>query len=52
MGDFNFRDIDWEKWESTSNKGENLFLSNLRDNFLLQHVHTPTRARGSQTPHI
>jgi len=53
MGDFNFRDIDWDRWESASNnKGENLFLSNLRDNFLLQHVHTPTRARGSQTPHI
>jgi len=53
VGDFNFRDIDWDKWESTNNnKGENLFLSNLRDNFLFQHVHTPTRARGSQTPHI
>ena len=53
MGDFNFRDIDWDKWDSTTtNKGENLFLSNLRDNFLFQHVHTPTRARGSQTPHI
>jgi hypothetical protein len=43
LGDFNFNSIDWNNWESTTNdNAENLFLSNLRDNFLLQHVHAPT----------
>jgi len=53
VGDFNFRDINWDKWESVNNsKTENMFLSELRDNFLLQHVNMPTRARGTHTPHI
>lgn len=55
VGDFNFPSIDWQVWSTvTSNaKGSGKkFLSCLRKNFLMQFVDQPTRARGTQTPHI
>ena len=57
IGDFNFPSIDWSN--NNNFVGNNLsinsaaykFISCLKDNYLTQHVHFPTRARGSQTPH-
>ncbi|MFZ2537370.1 MAG: endonuclease/exonuclease/phosphatase family protein, partial [Oscillospiraceae bacterium] len=50
-GDFNFNDINWETWSSAYTSGDK-FLDSLRNNFLYQHVNYPTRARGTDTPHI
>ena len=53
LGDFNIADIDWSNYTSTSNSGPSLtLLKTIRDNFLTQHIDTPTRARGKDTPHI
>ena len=56
IGDFNLPNINWcnniidnnVNINSTARK----FISCLKDNYLTQHVQFPTRARGSQTPHI
>ena len=53
IGDFNLGNIDWTTCTSiTSKLVEMSFLSCLQNNFLLQHVRKPTRARGSDNPHI
>ena len=53
VGDFNFPDIDWDTWSSTHGSSPGCaFIDVLRDNMLLQHVNIPTRARGSDNPHI
>jgi len=53
VGDFNFNDIDWNIWISTHNSGpSSQFTDVLRNNFLLQHIDFPTRARGLDSPHI
>ena len=46
VGDFNFPDIQWP--DSTSSSQSDAFLYFLQDNFLQQHVRTPTR-RASQS---
>jgi hypothetical protein len=53
VGDFNYSDIDWTRWNS-GNTQSNKFLDILRDNMLIQHVELPTRVRGSDTdtPHL
>lgn len=51
LGDFNFRDINWDNG-SAINSLSNDFIEVLRDNFLIQNITIPTRARGSDTPHI
>ena len=51
VGDFNFSDIDWATYHAKTSSSEN-FVETLRDNFLIQNVKLPTRARGSDTPHI
>ena len=55
IGDFNFPSINWSnKIVGTSLSVNSIaykFISCLKDNYLTQHVHFPTRARGSQTPH-
>jgi len=51
VGDFNFCNIDWVTW-TCSNKHVSKFLDCLKDNYLLQHVSSPTRQRGLQMPHI
>ena len=33
-------------------RGDNKFLDTLQKNFLIQHVQTATRVRGSDTPHV
>ena len=55
MGDFNYRGINWETWTTNIDNptnNENKFIECLRDNFLYQHVNSPTRGRGSDTPHL
>jgi len=56
IGDFNLPNINWDSNIVGSNPGVNSvaykFISCLKDNYLTQHVKFPTRARGSQTPHI
>jgi hypothetical protein len=51
VGDFNFPHIDWENL-SCNHKGENEFLETILDNFLIQNVNFPTRARAEDCPHI
>ena len=52
MGDFNFREIDWES--ETCNKNDshiaNKFLSIIQENYLTQFVTQPTHYRAQQTP--
>lgn len=51
-GDFNYPELTWNP--QTSPKSEyhpaSLFLENVRDNFLYQHVGNPTHARSDQSP--
>jgi Reverse transcriptase (RNA-dependent DNA polymerase)/Endonuclease-reverse transcriptase len=56
LGDFNYPKIDWKNWtidgsiDSSSSEGN--FLESLRYYLLLQHVDSPTRARGASNPSI
>ena len=54
IGDFNFRDINWEHWSTPHDdtKADEQFLEALRDTFFYQHVDEPTRARGTDTPSL
>jgi len=56
VGDFNFSSINWLNLtvgcSHNLNSSAYKFLECLNENFLLQHVLFPTRARGLQTPHI
>jgi len=53
VGDFNFNDIDWNKWSSPHNSGpSSQSIDVLRDIFLLQHIDFPTRARELDSSHI
>jgi len=53
MRDFNISDINWSNYTSTSNNSSSItLLKAIRDNFLTQHIDTPTRARGADTAHI
>ena len=53
IGDFNVNDINWRNYTSTSNSSSSLnLIKAIRDNFLTQHIDSPTRARGADTPHI
>ena len=50
---FNWPNIDWSTWTSTSKTGYEIkFIDTLRKNFLNQYVSKPTRARGDDHPHI
>ena len=51
MGCFNYPNIDWST-RSTSNSdvSNNVFLTTLQDNFLFQHVGSPTRYGEHTTP--
>ena len=51
VGDFNCPNMNWDTW-CTSSPFELKFLDTLRKNFLTQYVDKPTRARGTDTPHI
>lgn len=54
VGDFNFREINWEteSTNSSENHPSNAFLELVKDNFLQQHVNKPTRIRGNDQPSI
>jgi hypothetical protein len=56
VGDFNFRSINWTNWSvegsARAHTPAHKFLSSLRDNYLIQHMQDPTRARGTQTPSL
>ena len=55
LGDFNYRNINWETCTSAGSScpdsPENKFIDCLQYNLLLQHVQFPTRARGTDSPH-
>jgi len=51
VGDFNFSDINWNKWEGHTVASNN-FLHTLQGHFLIQHVAFPTRARGANEPSL
>ena len=54
MGDFNFKEIDWER--NSTNVGSNhlttKFLEMVRDTYLSQHVTKETRFRGDNQPSL
>ena len=56
MGDFNYKDIKWNQNLSTPGLSESseefLFVENLRDCYLYQHITKPTRTRQGQEPSI
>ena len=55
MGDFNFNNIDWVTWKSSTQNPHdkaNRFLEALRDGFYTQHVQQYTRVRGDQEPSV
>ena len=54
MGDFNYREIDWEHWMSNSpeNHISHQFIEAIRDSFLHQHVELCTRFRENQSPSL
>ena len=56
MGDFNYRDIDWNNWHVPSaniiNKPQTDFITTLQECFLHQHVTEPTRHRPNQAPSL
>lgn len=49
-GDFNFRDIEWSTIECTSSimSDDSIFIENIRDVYLTQHIVQPTRHRAGQ----
>ena len=49
VGDFNRKDIDWDKIYSTSSDDQ-AFIEAVRDSFLIQHVKEPTRGRNANQP--
>ena len=52
LGDFNYPNIDWGTCSVQSSDWSYKFIDCLQTNFLIQHVVDPTRARGTQHPHI
>ena len=51
VGDFNYPHINWQDF-SAENEVEEKFIEVLQDNFMLQNVDFPTRARGQDNPHV
>lgn len=52
IGDFNFRDINWNTW-TTSNGDDSTdakFIETVRNCYLHQHIEKPTRRRGNDEP--
>ena len=54
MGDFNFKEIDWNKLETTESENHisSLFLEGIKDTFFFQHCKVPTRYRQNQEPSL
>ena len=55
LGDFNYGNINWADevviGASSANSPSQKFINCMHKNFLLQHVFSPTRVRGCDTPH-
>ena len=51
LGDFNFKEINWENYSCNTNETHPAynFLESIRDCYLFQHVKQPTRFRGDFT---
>ena len=54
VGDFNFPEIDWYNWMTSTNENHNSFrfLECLRDNYLEQFVNQPTRWRDLEPGNV
>ena len=54
VGDFNFPEIDWSNWMTTTNENHNSFrfFECLRDNYLEQFVNQPTRWRDLEPGNV
>ena len=54
MGDFNYKETDWEIYESMENESpiSSLFMEGVMDSFLFQQVKELTRYREGQEPSI
>ena len=52
LSDFNYPNINWKTLSGDSKVSDSEFLNCLGNNFLIQNVDSPTRARGNQNPHI
>ena len=54
MGDFNFREIDWNNKETSVGEDHlaTIFLESVRDTYLYQHVKEPTRYRSDNIPSL
>ena len=54
IGDFNFSHINWDSVPGARSSCItcNKFIDIVQKNFLIQHVQSATRARGSDTPHL
>lgn len=52
VGDFNFKDINWESWTTVHQEEskEARFIEAVRDSFLFQHSHEDSRRRGNDAP--
>ena len=50
LGDFNYKEINWEAETCTGNATASTFLDACRDCYLIQHQREPTRIREGQTP--
>ena len=50
-GDFNRKYINW-KTVSSSSEDDMKFIEAARDSFLIQHIKTPTRGRGTNKPSL
>ena len=54
VGDFNFKEINWSTYTTNVNTPHqrSIFLEQVRDNFLTQHITKPTRFREGTTPTV
>ena len=52
VGDFNYKDIDWETWSTHKSEAseEHSFISCIQDIYWYQHVTSPTRYREGVNP--
>ena len=54
VGDFNYRDINWQTYSTLRNEGskEANFIETVHDCYLYQHLKEPTRNRGTNEPSL
>jgi hypothetical protein len=55
VGDFNYKNINWETWrvkDSDKNSTKQNFLNCLQDKLFDQHINEPTRCRGDDIPSL